>query len=137
MVTAKGRMSSDHEIEIETLKRIFNQDKKFSQAIQELGREWNIERVLEANAACFILFGILLGIKGSSKWLALSAVVSVFLLYHTLFGWCPPLSFFRRIGVRTAEEIDREKMVYKILRGDFHHVDVHDRLSVYAAVKKN
>ena len=119
MFTAKGQMSSSHKIEIETLKRIFSQDKKFSQAIRELGWEWDIERVLEANAACFILFGILLGIKGSSKWIALSAVVSVFLLHHT------------------AEEINREKMVYKILRGDFNHVDVHDRLSVYAAVKKN
>ncbi len=37
MFTAKGQMSSSHKIEIETLKRIFSQDKKFSQAIRELG----------------------------------------------------------------------------------------------------
>lgn len=90
-----------------------------------------------SNAASLILLGIILSIKGNSKWAALSAAVSVLLIHHTLFGWCPPFSLFRRLGVRTSREIYNEEMVYKVLRGDFNHVDKQDRLSVYAAVKKN
>ncbi len=33
--------------------------------------------------------------------------------------WCPPVPVFRRLGVRTCQEIDEEKYALKILRGDF------------------
>ena len=37
-------------------------------------------------------------------------------------GWCPPVPVFRRLGVRTREEIDRERYALKALRGDFRGV---------------
>jgi hypothetical protein len=33
-------------------------------------------------------------------------------------GWCPPLTVFRRLGVRTRREIDLERYAIKALRGD-------------------
>lgn len=66
--------------------------------IRELDSEWDVERVLEANAATLALAG-----------LALPAVVMTFLLQHSLHGWCPPLPLLRRLGIRTRKEIDREK----------------------------
>jgi hypothetical protein len=49
-------------------------------------------------------------------------LVTGFLLQHALQGWCPPVPFFRRRGVRTEAEIDRERYALKAVRGDFRHV---------------
>ncbi len=88
--------------------------------LEELDREWDIERLLETNAASLALLGLALGTFANRKWFALPAVVSGFLLQHALQGWCPPVPFFRKAGVRTASEIDEERTALRLLRGDFH-----------------
>jgi hypothetical protein len=91
-----------------------------SSRIEDLNNEWDIERVLEANAAIATLITISLGLKTKEKkWFALSGVISVFLLQHALQGWCPPLRIFRKMGVRTSTEINEEKLFLKYFRGDF------------------
>ncbi|WP_135465635.1 beta-lactamase hydrolase domain-containing protein [Crenalkalicoccus roseus] len=87
--------------------------------LRQLDAEWDIERVLETNAASLALAGTLLGILVRRSYLALPVAVTGFLLQHALQGWCPPIPLFRRMGVRTAEEIARERMALKALRGDF------------------
>lgn len=87
--------------------------------LDELEREWDIERVLEANAATIALGGVLLGAFVDRRWLVLPAAVTAFLLQHAIQGWCPPVPVFRRMGIRTAAEIDRERYALKALRGDF------------------
>ena len=92
------------------------------QRLGELDREWDIERVLEANAASFGLAGVLLGAFVDKRFLALPIAVTGFLLQHALQGWCPPVPVFRRRGVRTAAEIERERVALKALRGDFEAI---------------
>jgi hypothetical protein len=77
--------------------------------LDELNHEWDIERTLEANAAAASLIGLSLGATVNRKWFLFPAVVAAFLLQHALQGWCPPLPVFRRLGFRTASEIDRER----------------------------
>jgi hypothetical protein len=77
--------------------------------LDELNHEWDIERTLEANAAAASLIGLSLGATVNRKWFFFPAVVAAFLLQHALQGWCPPLPVFRRMGFRTASEIDRER----------------------------
>jgi hypothetical protein len=100
--------------------------------IRELDREWDIERTLEMNAAGFALTGTLLGMLVNKRWLILPVVVTTFLAQHALQGWCPPLVLFRKMGIRTRPEIDREKYALKGLRGDF--ASVHDADSAWNAV---
>lgn len=90
-----------------------------TERIAELDREWDVERVLETNAAALALVGLALGVTRDRRWLLLPGVVLPFLLQHALQGWCPPIEIFRRLGVRTRREIDREKVALKALRGDF------------------
>ena len=90
--------------------------------LQELDEEWDIERTLEANAATASLIGVSLGATVDRRWFALPAVVGAFLLQHALQGWCPPLPVFRRLGFRTASEIDYERYALKALRGDFAEI---------------
>jgi hypothetical protein len=87
--------------------------------IHELEREWDIERSLELNASTVALTGLVLGITVNRKWLIVPGVVLPFLFQHAVQGWCPPLPILRRLGMRTREEIDREKYALKALRGDF------------------
>jgi len=63
--------------------------------------------------------GIVLGAKGSRSWLLLSAAVTAFLFQHAVQGWCPPVPLLRRLGFRTAQEIERERQALKAVRGDF------------------
>jgi hypothetical protein len=91
--------------------------------LEELDREWDIERMLEANAAAASLIGLTLGATVDRKWFLFPAVVASFLLQHALQGWCPPLPVFRRMGVRTASEIDYERYALKALRGDFENAN--------------
>ena len=83
--------------------------------IEELEREWDIERALEVNASTLALTGLLLGVTVNRRWLLLPGFVLAFLLQHGLRGWCPPLPILRKMGVRTRGEIDREKYELKAL----------------------
>lgn len=91
-----------------------------SKRTKELNKEWDTERFLEANAATIILICSILGLKHSKAFL-LTGTISFFLLQHALQGWCPPLSIIRKIGIRTADEINIEKTAIKMMRGDFSH----------------
>ncbi|MBV9252485.1 MAG: DUF2892 domain-containing protein [Acetobacteraceae bacterium] len=94
-----------------------------NQRLYELDREWDIERVLEANAATIAAGGLILGLLRHRGFLALPLLVAGFLLQHAIQGWCPPVPFFRRRGVRTAAEIACERAALKSLRGDFAAVE--------------
>lgn len=84
-----------------------------------LDREWDVERYLQTNAGLLSLSGIVLGAVADRRMLLLPAAVFGFFLQHAVSGWCPPLPVFRRMGVRTRAEINREKYAVKALRGDF------------------
>lgn len=86
--------------------------------IYELEREWDIERVLETMASSFSLTGIALGLTTSKRWFLFPTVVLSFLLMHAIQGWCPPVPVLRRLGVRTREEIERERYGLKALIGE-------------------
>jgi hypothetical protein len=87
--------------------------------LDELEEEWDIERVLETNASALAFAGLALGATVDRKWLALPALVTAFLFQHAVQGWCPPIPILRRLGIRTAREIDNERTALKALRGDF------------------
>lgn len=102
---------------------------KITQRIEELEHEWDIERTLEANAATVSLASVVMGLFVSRKFLFLPGIVSGFLMQHAIQGWCPPLPLFRRMGIRTQTEIERERFALKALRGDFSKLaDVHKEI---------
>jgi hypothetical protein len=90
-----------------------------SRRIFELEREWDIERVLESNAASIGLASLIWGVTRNRKCLVVTGTVLSFLLLHSVQGWCPPVPVLRKLGVRTRREIDRELFALKVLRGDF------------------
>ena len=87
--------------------------------LRELDREWDVERLLEANAATIALTGLCLGTLVNRRWFLLPAIVAGFLLQHAIQGWCPPIPVFRRLGMRVQTEIEEERYALKAIRGDF------------------
>lgn len=105
--------------------------------LAELDREWDIERMLVANASALAFTGVVLGTTGDRRWLALPALVAAFLFQHAVQGWCPPLPILRRMGFRTADEINEERYALKALRGDFSLIsEATDKLvAIWKAVR--
>jgi hypothetical protein len=89
--------------------------------LHQLDREWDVERVLETNASALAFLGVALGAMGDRRWLWLPGLVTAFLFQHAVQGWCPPIPVLRRLGFRTAREIELERIALKALRGDFDH----------------
>ena len=90
--------------------------------LDELDNEWDIERTIEANASTLALTGMVLGTTLDRRWLLLPAIVTAFLFQHAMEGWCPPVPILRRMGFRTADEINQERYALKALRGDFQPI---------------
>jgi len=98
--------------------------RELTRRIEQLDREWDIERILELNASVLAFSGLCLGVTQNRKWLLLPGLVLPFLFQHAMQGGCPPLPILRRLDVRSRKEIDREKYALKALRGDFAEHEV-------------
>jgi hypothetical protein len=107
---------------------------KIDARLKELEGEWDIERVLETHAAAAVLLGVGLGATTNRKWFLFPALVAAFLLQHATQGWCPPLPLFRRLGVRTAREIEIERTVLKARRGDLRGLERAGAENAYRAL---
>lgn len=109
-------------IEAETgahIRRCAGNPREIDRRLRALDREWDIERVLETNASLLAFAGVALGGLVNRRFLWLPAAVTAFLFQHAVQGWCPPIPLLRRLGIRTAREIEIERVALKILRGDF------------------
>jgi hypothetical protein len=116
---------ANRRIELRTTRRIehyASRPAEIDYRLHELDREWDVERALSAHSAAAVLGGLALGLLVDRRWLLLSAVSASMLMQHALQGWCLPLPAMRRIGIRTAAEIDEERYALKALRGDFQDI---------------
>lgn len=93
-----------------------------SRRLEELDQEWDTERTLEANAAALITIGSAMTLLIDRRFAVIPLTVGGFLLQHAVQGWCPPLPIFRRQGVRTQSEIEKERYALKAIRGEFAQV---------------
>ncbi len=94
---------------------------QIDERLRELAREWNLERVVQANVAILSFSGLMLGAV-HRKWHLVSALAAACLIQHAVEGWSPPLIVCRRLGIRTSREINHERFALKALRGDFDNV---------------
>jgi hypothetical protein len=81
-----------------------------------LDKEWHLDRAL---IGFFGVLGTLVASKAIrsvwrrrqiSGWRMLLWTQLGFLVHHAVRGWCPPVSLLRRVGFRTADEIQAERV---------------------------
>lgn len=92
---------------------------KVSERLAALDREWDLDRVIEAEASVMGLVGLTLGALVRREFFGIPLVVGGAVFLYATTGRYPLLPLFRRLGVRTAGEIARERYALKALRGDF------------------
>ncbi|MBU9674396.1 DUF2892 domain-containing protein [Planococcus sp. CP5-4] len=86
------------------------QDKNEIQTrIKELDHEWDTERLLKVNMASIAAISAVLAVRANRKWALLAGASSAVIIQHALQGWTPPIVLFRQMGIRTVDEINREK----------------------------
>jgi hypothetical protein len=106
---------------------------EISKRIEELDKEWDIERYLEVNMSTIALSGFAASvITKNNYWLILPAVVLGFFFQHAVQGWCPPLPILRKLHIRTRKEIEREKYALKFIRGDFKYLNAVSQNEIHA-----
>lgn len=126
--SVRSRSSPDvnQRIDQETFRNIWHYATQardqITRRIDDLDREWDIERLLETSTAGLTFAGLGLGLLVNRRWLLLPFAVTGCLLKHALGGSSPPVALLRRWGVRTRGEIDTEKYALKLLRGDFETI---------------
>lgn len=109
-------------IDDETLDHLVEVEQKpdsASRRLEALDGEWDVDRTIEAEAATMGLIGLALGAFVRPAFLALPATVGAAVFLFGTRGLYPLLPIFRRLGIRTAREIERERYAAKALRGDF------------------
>ena len=84
--------------------------------LQELDREWTVDRALMLNFAVAGAAAGALALRSLRRsgrlglgGLLLRAQLG-FLAYHAIRRWCPPLPFLRRLGFRSDQEISAERV---------------------------
>lgn len=92
---------------------------ELTRRIEELDREWTLDRALMSVVAGASLSGIALSRFSGPRWILLPVVGALFLLEHVLEGWFVSASLFRKMGFRTDREVQFEKYALRLLRGDF------------------
>jgi hypothetical protein len=99
--------------------RVQQGPKAIERRLAELDREWDIDRAL---MVAFSAVGGAVFLKGIRRYadaspfgerpkglLYLFGTQLGFLALHGVVGWCPPASVLRRLGFRTAREIESER----------------------------
>ncbi len=86
--------------------------------LNELDREWDYDRVFETKTSVVALAGCILGMF-DKRFLLITGAAAGIALVQALSGRDPFVGPIRKMGVRTAREIERERYALKAMRGDF------------------
>ena len=137
--------SINEQIESETWQRVESYAQKnepdLSARINELEKEWDIERYLGVNMSTLAFTGLAIAALTKNKnWNILPAVVLGFFFQHSVQGWCPPLPILRKMKIRTRKEIEEERYALKFMRGDFDRLlsaETGNTQALRSAIKKD
>ena len=88
--------------------------------LRQLDREWDQEQALQFGAAAVGFLGAVLSLTVSSAFALLPAFAFATLAQYLIQGWCPPLVLLARVGLRSSNEIDRERYALSASFGEAH-----------------
>ena len=117
------------------LNDFYHDQEKINERLQELDNEVDIETYMQTEVTALTVAGIILSLIVNKKWLVLPLATSILSIANIARGKMQPLTIFRRLGLRTRGEIEKERYALKAIRGDFKYLlDVPN--AVWNAVNK-
>jgi len=66
-----------------------------------------VDRWLRAIAGLFIMASVVLAVTVSDNWLYFTAFVGLNLFQSAFTGWCPMITFLRKLGVPDSANLAR------------------------------
>ena len=91
------------------LRRAVDSPNGVTERLQELDREWDLDRAIMVAFAALGGVALTLGLRRDPRRrFPLAAQVS-FLLLHSVVGWSPQAMALRLLGFRTRQEIEAER----------------------------
>lgn len=87
--------------------------------IAELDEEWDVGRVLQVVTSGATIASFWMSLSKTRLFLLVPLVLAGGALHHGLTGQSPALDLARRLGFRTRDEIEAERVALQALRGDF------------------
>jgi hypothetical protein len=105
--------------------------------LQELNKEWYVEKVFITLISFLIFLFSLLGLISGSFWYLINLLLAIVSFIHYVFNWSLPIYFIRRFGVRTFSEIYEEKMVIKLMMKDYINMSDKNPIDFYKEVRKH
>lgn len=85
------------------------------QRLRELGEEWDVNRVLHVIAGAGALAGLGLALTKSRLWLLGPLAIAAGELHYGLTGQSLAADLVRRLGFRTRDEIEDERVALQAL----------------------
>ena len=117
------------------LNEYYHDRDKINERLLELDEELDLESYIQTESTALTIAGTILALTVNKKWLVLPLATSIFVIVGLARGRGNPLALFRKLGLRTRAEIEKEKYALKAIRGDFKYLlDVPN--AVWNAVNK-
>lgn len=118
----------------DNLNEYYHDQNKIDQRLLELDNEQDMESYMQTESTALTIAGVILALTVNKKWLVLPLISSIVTIANRVKG-STPLVFFRKLGLRTRGEIEKERYALKAIRGDFKYLlDVPN--AVWNAVNK-
>jgi hypothetical protein len=128
--------STPVEVSIQDHLNVYYHDQdKIDERLLELDTEMDLENYMQTEGTALTIAGVILALTVNKKWLVLPLATSLLSLANIARGRNRPLTIFRKLGLRTRAEIEKERYALKAVRGDFKYLlDVPN--AVWNAVNK-
>lgn len=117
------------------LEELAGDEAGLARRLEELSREWEVERVLQLESAAVAALGLALSTLHNRRWAILSGAALGFLATHALRGWKLPMPLLKKLGLRSRTDIEQERLALRALRGDFADLAAPGELSAAARAR--
>ena len=94
----------------------------------ELEKEWTSGRLVKAIAAGMILISLVLTAAFNPWWLILTGVAALILTQYWFFRTSWLAQLFTHWGFRSGAQIEDERLVLRVIRGDFRHLPTLEQI---------
>lgn len=102
----------------------------------QLEREWTAGRLVKATAAGLLVVSLALTAFVSPWWLILSGVATLILTQYWFFKDSWLAQVYSHWGFRSGSQIEDERLVLRVLRGDFRHLPTLNQIEDRDAVTR-